>query len=152
MKIRSPKKCLLCCGDNTTTGRYCNHCSQYLRKHPEGLYPLPKAGRVEYADNGDPICHICGEAHRKLGSHIAHKHFMTQNEYRDKFKLYRNTKLSNYEYRKKMLEYNNTYKEKVVKENLLEKGKKTRITKERVFETKRKYGRPIPEVFSNQTA
>jgi hypothetical protein len=72
---------------------------------------------------------------------------MSQQEYRDKFKLYRNTKLSNYEYQKTMADYNKEYRDKVVKENLIEKGKGTRITPERVFETKRKYGKPIPEIF-----
>ena len=46
-----------------------------------------------------------------------------------------------------MADYNKEYRNKVVIENLIEKGKGTRITPDRVFEMKRKYGKPIPEIF-----
>ena len=124
------KQCQMCGGDNTTTGKYCNTCYSYLRKHPEGEYPLPPKGVIHYASNGDPICHICGQAHRKLGNHIRFKHNMTQNEYRDMFKLYHNTRLSNYEYIENMSQINNKHKDIVVKENLIKGGAKTRITHE----------------------
>lgn len=124
------KQCQMCGGNNTTTGKYCNTCYSYLRKHPEGDYPLPPKGVIHYASNGDPICHICGQAHRKLGNHIRFKHNITQNEYRDMFKLYHNTRLSNYEYIENMSQINNKYKDKVVKENLIKCGVNTRITHE----------------------
>ena len=124
------KQCQMCGGDNTTTGKYCNTCYSYLRKHPEGEYLLPPKGVIHYASNGDPICHICGQAHRKLGNHIRFKHNMTQNEYRDMFKLYHNTRLSNYEYIENMSQIKNKHKDIVVKENLIKCGVKTRITHE----------------------
>ena len=124
------KQCQMCGGNNTTTGKYCNACYSYLRKHPEGDYPLPPKGVIHYASNGDPICHICGQAHRKLGNHIRFKHNITQNEYRDMFKLYHNTRLSNYEYINNMSQINNKHKDVVVKENLIKCGVKTRITHE----------------------
>lgn len=124
------KECQFCGGVNKTTGKYCNTCYGYLRKHPEGRYPLPPKGMVHYAPNGDTICHICGEAQRKLGSHIAHRHHMSQNEYRDMFELYHNTRLSNYEYINNMSQINNKYKDKVVKENLIKGGVNTRISHE----------------------
>ena len=124
------KQCQMCGGNNTTTGKYCNTCYSYLRKHPEGRYPLPPKGVIYYAPNGDAICHICGEAQRKLGSHIAHRHHMSQNEYRDMFGLYHNTRLSNYEYIENMSQINNKYRDIVVKENLIKGGTKTRITHE----------------------
>ena len=124
------KQCQMCGGDNTTTGKYCNTCYSYLRKHPEGEYPLPPKGVIHYASNGDPICHICGQAHRKLGNHIRFKHNMTQNEYRDMFQLYHNTRLSNYEYIENMSQINNKHRDIVVKENLIKGGAKTRITHE----------------------
>ena len=99
--------CDICGNKNTTTGKHCNSCYAYLRRHPEGIYDLPKPGEIKYAPNGDPICHICGQAHRKLGNHIRFKHQMSQIEYREKYKLYRNTRLSNYEYQEKMSKYNN---------------------------------------------
>lgn len=55
---------------------------------------------------------------------------MTQNEYRDMFKLYHNTRLSNYEYIENMSQINNRHKDIVVKENLIKCGVKTRITHE----------------------
>lgn len=120
----------MCGGDNTTTGKYCNTCYSYLRKHPEGEYPLPPKGVIHYASNGDPICHICGQAHRKLGNHIRFKHNMSQNEYRDMFELYHNTRLSNSEYINNMSQINNRHKDKVVKENLIKCGVNTRISHE----------------------
>lgn len=123
------KICKICGDINTTTGQYCQSCYGYLRKHPEGVYPLPPKRQIVYADNGDPICHICGQAYRKLGNHIRFKHHLTQNEYRDMFGLYHNTKLSNISYRNKMAEYNKCYKDIVVDINLLKKGKKTRVSK-----------------------
>lgn len=124
------KQCQMCGGDNTTTGKYCNTCYSYLRKHPEGEYPLPPKGVIHYASNGDPICHICGQAHRKLGNHIRFKHNMSQNEYRDMFELYHNTRLSNSEYINNMSQINNRHKDKVVKENLIKCGVNTRISHE----------------------
>ena len=46
-----------------------------------------------------------------------------------------------------MLKYNNKYKSIVVEQNLIKGGEKTRITSTRKFEVKRKYGKPIPEIF-----
>lgn len=141
------KICPMCSGINDTTGKYCQACYNYLRKHPEGVYSLPSKGEVRYAPNGDPICHICGMAYAKLGNHIFNKHKLSQNEYREQFHLYRNTKLTNNDYRKKMSDYNKKYSELVVKENLLEKGKKTRVAPKQVLPASRKFGKPIREVF-----
>ena len=124
------KECQFCGGINKTTGKYCNTCYSYLRRHPEGRYSLPPKGVVYYAPNGDVICHICGEAQRKLGSHIAYRHHMSQNEYRDMFELYHNTRLSNSEYINNMSQINNRHKDKVVKENLIKCGVNTRISHE----------------------
>lgn len=143
------KKCQMCNGKNTTTGRYCNTCYGYLRNHPEGVYDIPEEGKITYTPNGDPICHICGQAHRKLGNHIKFKHNMNQIEYREKFKLYHNTRLSNKEYQKTMADYNKKYKDIVVKNNLIKCGKNTRINEEYDLKNKRKYGKPIEEVYIN---
>lgn len=124
------KYCGLCSCLNDTTGKYCQKCYEYLKKHPEGIYELPKAGEIVYASNGDPICHICGMAYRKLGNHIAFKHHMTQNEYREKFRLHHNTKLSNNAYKETMRSYVQRDYDLVVKENLLKGGVNTRTTNE----------------------
>lgn len=119
------------CGDTYyTTGKFCQNCSSYLRRHPEGRYAIPPKGVIFQADNGDVVCHICGYAFRKLGSHIAYKHHLTQKEYRDMFDLYHNTKLSNGEYITKMSQLNNINQDVVVKKNLIEGGKNTRVSKQ----------------------
>lgn len=121
--------CPLCGDPIDTTGKYCQKCYSYLKVHPEGLYELPPSGAVYYAPNGDPICHICGKAIRKLGNHIAFAHHMSQNEYRERFNLYHNTRLSNAAYQKKMADYNKQYESVVVKQNLLVGGANTRVGK-----------------------
>lgn len=125
--------CILC-GDLIPKYRHsqtCQQCYCYSKTHPEGVYPLPPKGEIHYASNGDVICHICGQAHRKLGSHIMNKHKMTQIEYREMFNLYHNTRLSNKKYISNMKELNNVYKDTVVYKNLLEKGVNTRVSAER---------------------
>lgn len=119
----------ICNGSVNTTGKYCQRCYDYLKKHPEGLYPLPPKGEVHYAPNGDPICHICGKAIRKLGNHIAFYHKMSQNEYREMFGLYHNTRLSNEDYKDMMRKYNYKYAKVVVNNNLIKGGINTRTDK-----------------------
>lgn len=119
--------CPICKDPIDTTGKYCQKCYDYLKKHPEGLYPLPPKGEIHYANNGDPICHICGKAIRKLGNHIALAHKMPQHEYREMFGLYHNTKLANSDYQETMRKYNEQYSDIVVKDNLLKGGMNTRV-------------------------
>ncbi len=133
--------CPMCKDLINTTGKYCQKCYNYLKKHPEGLYPLPPKGTIHYANNGDPICHICGKAVRKLGNHIAFCHKMSQKEYRERFGLYHNTRLSNEDYQKEMRKYNEKYAEVVVKDNLLKAGMNTRVNKINI--PKRKLGYQI---------
>ena len=122
-------KCQLC--NQTildTTGHYCQKCYNYLCNHPEGVYPLPQSGTVALAINGDPICHICGKAYRKLGNHIYQCHHITQQEYRVKFKLHHNTRLSNVNYQQTMQSYNKRDYKVVVQENLIKCGQQTRVS------------------------
>lgn len=120
--------CSLCGREFYGKGYKCPSCYAYLREHPEGLYPQPKYGEVLYATNGDPVCHLCRKAFRKLGNHIQFFHKMSQNEYREKFGLHHNTRLSNEEYVEKMRDYTLDYYDVVIKENLIESGKATRIS------------------------
>ena len=133
-----------------TTGHYCQKCYSYLKHHPEGVYPIPPKGTVAFALNGDPICHICGQAHRKLGNHIAFRHHMSQKDYRDMFCLYRNTKLSNEDYISHMSILNDKYKKVVVEKNLIQKGAKTRMTTELSQSLEhRKYGEPVKKIYAH---
>lgn len=132
-------KCCVDCGAQIERGLKCPSCYAYYRKHPEGLYPLPLPGHIDLAINGDPICHICGQAHRKLGNHISFKHHMTLNEYKDKFKLYRYTQLTNEAYKNKMRKYSKKYYRKCIKKNLLKLGKGTRFIQGREVEGRGKH-------------
>lgn len=127
---KSWKTCDLCKRDFYGAGFKCPSCYAYLRKHPEGLYPQPQYGEVVYAHNGDPVCHICCRAVRKLGSHIALYHNMNQNEYREKFGLHHNTRLSNNEYVVKMRKYSLDNYDLVIDKNLIDGGINTRINHE----------------------
>ena len=74
---------------------------------------------------------------------------MTQQEYRDKFKLYHNTKLSNNGYKELMRLYNKENYDIVVKQNLIKGGVKTRTSKQNNLPG-RKYGKRIVEtIYSN---
>ena len=124
-------KCNLCGREYKENGYYCPSCYAYLRVHPEGLYPEPELGEVLYAPNGDPVCHICRKAFRKLGNHIRFCHNMSQEEYRELFKLHHSTRLSNDEYVDKMRSYVDDYYDLVVGENLIKMGEGTRTVKGR---------------------
>lgn len=137
--MKKVRYCNLCGDISDTTGPYCQKCYNYLRRHPEGVYPLPAKGEVAYAPNGDCICHICGMAYRKLGNHIMNRHGMTQNAYREEYGLHHNTKLSSKEYISMMKDYNDQYYNLVVKENLLVGGKLTRLADDYTI-PKRKIG------------
>ena len=127
------KVCRLCKDTFNDKGYYCQSCYAYLREHPEGLYPKPPKGTILYATNGDPICHICCKAYRKLGNHIRFKHHITQEEYRETYGLYHNSRLSNKEYRDVMRKYNKDNYNVVVEKNLLEGGKGTRVSSSNIL-------------------
>ena len=115
------------CNTPISRGTMCSACYAYLRKHPEGWYPLPPKGEIQLASNGDIICHICGAAYPKLGNHISFKHHMTPTEYKDAFNLYHSAQLTNERYKKKMRKYTKKYYKKVVKKNLIKRGRSTRF-------------------------
>ena len=46
-----------------------------------------KHGVIEYTDQGKPICHICGKAFNKLGTHVYYTHNMLMRDYKKKFGL-----------------------------------------------------------------
>lgn len=119
-------KCKFCDKEAVPNHRgYCQSCYKYFILDRKSVYDLPEIGKVEYTEGGDPICHICGMAYRKLGNHIYQIHHMTVYDYTTKFKLnHRRNNLTNLDYR---LHMKNIQKDYCVTENLIEKGKPTRI-------------------------
>lgn len=129
-------KCKFCGNEapNVYQG-YCQVCWKYFVIDGKKEYDLPDFGKVEYAENGDAICHICGKAFRKLGAHIWNGHHITMRDYCTKFGLlYRTNKASNLDYR---LNMKNIQKDYCITDNLLEKGKATRIKKRQILRHKR---------------
>lgn len=121
------KTCSQCGSSHNRKSQLCQPCYHYLRLHPEGWYKRPPKGAIHYAPNGDPICHICGGAYRKLGNHIRFNHKMKVNDYKDKYKLMHSVSLTNLQYQDTMRTYTKQHYDKVVTTNLLNAGVKTRF-------------------------
>lgn len=116
------------CRKDIDRGRYCPTCYAYLRKHPEGFpSSLPQKGKLIINDKGEVQCHVCGLFFRKLGNHICQKHFLNLNDYKDEYNLYRTHSLCCEDYKNIMRGYTKKYYRRVVKKNLLKRGKKTRF-------------------------
>lgn len=120
-------KCKICKTQDVYCKGVCMRCYQYLKKHPEGTYPLPSKGTVLYSPNGDVVCHICGQAHAKLCQHAWYVHGISPREYKLKFGLRPAFKLTNQKYSHKMRDYTYQYKDKVINQNLIDAGAATRF-------------------------
>ena len=120
----STYKCRVC--NTPNKNRLCQRCRRYLTLHPEGRYPVPPKGTLAFAPNGDPICPLCGEAHRKLGNHLAFYHHIPAKEARLAHNLQANTRISHQDYIDHMSLLNS--QQLTAKENL-QKGIHTRYKK-----------------------
>lgn len=96
MQSKTKYNCRICNTPNHL--RLCQRCRRYLTLHPEGRYPIPPRGTLAYAPNGDPICPLCGEAHRKLGNHLAFYHHIPAKQARLDHNLQANTRISHQDY------------------------------------------------------
>lgn len=104
----------------------CQSCYIYTKNGGE-IHAIPDPGTIVTDENDNVVCHICGQAHSKLGSHIAHKHHMSTKEYKDQFDIPQNCSLASRQHQAKMREYNIQYREHVVYDNLINKGRITRF-------------------------
>lgn len=107
----------------------CQACYVYFKQNGR-TYPLPEKGKVSVTVDGKTICHICGRAYRKLGQHAYNTHGITEKQYKEKFELNRTSSLIS-DTMKDILK-NNVLKnyDKVVVENLINKGINTRTSSE----------------------
>lgn len=64
----------------------CQACYNYFRRGGV-VNPIPKAGEIVRDYRGYIVCHICGKAYVRLGSHIKESHKMTISEYKEEFGL-----------------------------------------------------------------
>lgn len=122
-------KKVLCksCGKDTSHdnrfGGYCQSCYKYFRDGGT-VNPVPPKGVVAKDHRGYVVCHICGKAYRRLGSHIKESHGMTIAEYKEKFGLCNNAKTTEINYSQHMHELAYKYE---MPQRLKEAGKATRI-------------------------
>lgn len=104
-------------------GSLCQSCYKYFQSGGK-KYPLPKAGVIEKDKRGYVICHICGQAYRRLGSHVKESHNMTISEYKKEFGLCECCRTTEDDYSGKMREH--AYRNNMP-ERLLISGMNTRI-------------------------
>lgn len=122
------KYCRDCGQDITHCNRYgglCQSCWTYYRKGGK-VHPLPPKGVIAKDSRGYIVCHICGKAYKRLGSHAKEKHHMSIAEYKAKFELCNNAKTTESNYSQHMSKL--AYKYDMDKQ-LIEAGKDTRIAK-----------------------
>ena len=87
------------CGKEITKsyGGLCQGCYHYFR-HGGTINPIPDKGRITYDINGRVVCHICGRAYTRLGSHVKESHNMTIEEYKEEFGLCKRAKTTESSY------------------------------------------------------
>lgn len=103
----------------------CQGCYNYFRKGGT-INPTPRHGEITRDARGFVICHICGRAYKRLGSHIKESHDMTITEYKERFGLCNNAKTTEYAYSQHMRDlayYHN------MPQMLQKTGQNTRIKK-----------------------
>lgn len=86
-------------------------------------------GKIEYDNKGNPICEICGKSFKRVLSHVRQKHDMNEKEYKKMFGFDMTKGICSRE--SSFLSREKAYKNfnKVIVENLIKKGIKTRFKK-----------------------
>lgn len=114
----------------------CQGCYTYFRKGGI-INPLPAPGTITYDHRGYVICHICGRAYIRLGSHVKESHNMSIKEYKEEFGLCNNSHTTEQTYSKTMSSH---AIENGMDKQLLKAGYSTRIRK---GETDKRQGKPV---------
>ena len=117
------------CGKPIPTKIYpngtCQACYHYY--HKGGVdNPIPPKGKIAHDHRGYVICHICGRAYKRLGSHIKESHGMSISEYKAEFELCNNARTTERNYSAHMHKLAYKYD---MPNRLQETGKATRIKK-----------------------
>lgn len=115
------------CGKPITKsyGGLCQGCYNYY-KDGGTENPLPQKGVIAYDSRGYVVCHICGRAYKRLGSHIKESHNMNIAKYKEQFELCANAKTTENNYSQHM--HNLAYKHKMP-QRLIQMGEATRFHK-----------------------
>lgn len=112
----------------------CQACYNYFHKGGT-VSPLPKKGAIAHDHRGFVVCHICGRAYKRLGSHVKESHCMTTAEYKEAFGLCNNARTTESVYSSRMREL--AYRHKMP-QRLQEAGRSTRV---KVGEKHLRYGK-----------
>ena len=107
----------------TYPGRLCETCYKYF-KNGGTINPLPELGTIANDERGYVVCHICGRAYKRLGTHVKQPHDMTIKEYKERFGLCNKTKTTEANYSRMMHDYAYQYN---MPEQLRVAGENTRI-------------------------
>lgn len=102
-------------------------------------------GIIEYDDDGKPICEICGRSFKRVLNHVRQKHDMNEREYKLKFGFDLSKGICSEESSQATREKTLENYDRVIKDNLIKKGKKSRFkpgskgrTKDKVSEQTRR--------------
>lgn len=127
VSVPSMKHCKFCGKDisKSNYAGYCQGCYNYF-KNGGTINPLPEKGIVAKDSRGYIVCHICGKAYKRLGSHIRESHNMSIVKYKKEFELCNNAKTTESNYSEHMHEQ--AYKHNM-HERLKKSGQATRIKK-----------------------
>ena len=103
----------------------CQSCYNYY--HKGGIdNPIPAKGIIAHDYRGYVVCHICGRAYKRLGSHIKESHNMSIAEYKAEFELCNNARTTEHNYSRHMHELAYKYD---MPQRLMRTGATTRIKK-----------------------
>ena len=103
----------------------CEGCYNYYRKGGT-VNPIPDLGVIAYDERGYVVCHICGKAYKRLGSHVKETHNMRMSLYKEKYGICNSAKTTEERYSQAMRDY--AYKNGMP-ERLIELGVNTRVKK-----------------------
>ena len=101
----------------------CSACQLYF-ENGGTINPLPEPGTITYDYRGYVVCHICGKAYKRLGTHAKQFHNMTIKEYKERFGLCNNARTTEANYSRMMSNYAYQYN---MPEQLRITGADTRI-------------------------
>lgn len=116
------------CGNRSTRRYPDNTCQKCYKYFLDGgtVNPIPKRGEITYDNRGCVVCHICGRAFTRLGSHVKESHDLTIEEYKKIFELCNKTKTTEYTYSQHMRAMAYKYD---MPQRLQVSGRETRIKK-----------------------
>lgn len=103
----------------------CQSCYNYYHKGGTDN-PIPAKGVIAHDYRGYVVCHICGRAYKRLGSHIKECHKMTIADYKAEFELCNNARTTEQNYSKHMHDLAYKYD---MPQRLIKAGVETRVKK-----------------------